>query len=306
MLYHRFLPAALFVTVLGVGANVVTARQPRGVVTVRPLENGVIVSTDWLARHISDPDLVVLRVSHLGEPAEELIPGTRDVSYMDIIETKDGNSTELPSVPTLKNLFENLGVSNGSHVVLYGEPMMAARAFFTLDYLGLDHVSVLNGGIDKWKAENRPLTRKVVRPGRGQLQPHPRPEIVANADWILAHEGQPGVALIDTRTDGEYVGAGERHGMPSEGHIAGAKQLQWEQLFSDPATGRFLESAGLRQLYAARIKPGDTVVTYCFVGMRASVTYLAARAIGLVAKMYDGSYQDWSQRHLPLSRAVER
>jgi len=50
----------------------------------------------------------------------------------------------------------------------------------------------------------------------------------------------------------------------------------------------------------------DTVVTYCFVGMRASVTYLAARAIGLVAKMYDGSYQDWSHRHLPLSRAVER
>jgi thiosulfate/3-mercaptopyruvate sulfurtransferase len=122
----------------------------------------------------------------------------------------------------------------------------------------------------------------------------------------LAHRGQPGVALIDTRTDGEYVGAGERHGMPSEGHIAGAKQLQWEQLFADPASGRFLESAGLRQLYAARIKPGDTVVTYCFVGMRASVTYLAARAIGLVAKMYDGSYQDWSQRHLPLSRAVER
>jgi thiosulfate/3-mercaptopyruvate sulfurtransferase len=306
MTYHRFLPAALFVAVLGVGANVVTARPNHGVVTVRPLENGVIVSTDWLARHISDPDLVVLRVSHMGEPAEERIPGTRDLSYMDIIENKDGNSTELPPVQTLKNLFENLGVSNGSHVVLYGEPMMAARAFFTLDYLGLEHVSVLNGGLDKWKAENRPITSKVVQPGRGRLEPHPRPEIVASAEWILAHEGQPGVSLIDTRTDGEYVGAGERHGMPSEGHIAGAKQLQWEQLFADPATGRFLELAGLTRLYAARIKPGDTVVTYCFVGMRASVTYLAARAIGLVAKMYDGSYQDWSQRHLPLSRAVER
>ena len=306
MTYHRFLPAALFVAVLGVGANVVTARPNRGVVTVRPLENGVIVSTDWLARHISDPDLVVLRVSHMGEPAEERIPGTRDLSYMDIIENKDGNSTELPAVQTLKNLFENLGVSNASHVVLYGEPTMAARAFFTLDYLGLEHVSVLNGGLDKWRAELRPLTRNATRPTRGHLEPHPRPEIVASADWILAHEGHPGVSLIDTRTDGEYVGAGERHGMPSEGHIAGAKQLQWEQLFADPATGRFLESAGLQQLYAARIKPGDTVVTYCFVGMRASVTYLAARAIGLVAKMYDGSYQDWSHRHLPLSRAVER
>src|SRR5258705_2400523 len=217
MTYHRFLPAALFVAVLGVGANVVTARQPRGVVTVRPWENGVIVSTDWLARHISDPDLVVLRVSHTGEPAEELIPGTRDVSYMDIVESKGGNSTELPSVVTLKNLFENLGVSNASHVVLYGEPMMAARAFFTLDYLGLDHLSVLNGGIDKWKAENRPLARKVVRPGRGQLQPHPRPEIVANAEWILAHEGQPGVALIDTRTDGGYAAPGGGTGEPRKG-----------------------------------------------------------------------------------------
>jgi thiosulfate/3-mercaptopyruvate sulfurtransferase len=262
MTYHRFLPAAVFVAVLGVGANVFTARPNRGVVTVRPLENGVIVSTDWLARHISDPDLVLLRVSHMGEPAEERIPGTRDLSYMDIIESRDGNSTELPAVGTLKSLFENLGVSNESHVVLYGEPMMAARAFFTLDYLGLEHVSVLNGGLAKWKVENRPITGKVVRPGRGYLEPHPRPEIVASADWILAHRGQPGVALIDTRTDGEYVGAGERHGMPSEGHIAGAKQLQWEQLFADPASGRFLELAGLRELYAARVKPGDTVVTY--------------------------------------------
>jgi thiosulfate/3-mercaptopyruvate sulfurtransferase len=100
-----------------------------------------------------------------------------------------------------------------------------------------------------------------------------------------------------------------RHGMPSEGHLAGARQLQWQQLFqgdSGSAHGEPLKSRPeLAKLYADRMQPGDTVVTYCWVGYRASTTYLAARALGLPVKLYDGSYEDWARRKLPLTTGAK-
>src|SRR5207247_7724947 len=114
--------------------------------------------------------------------------------------------------------------------------------------------------------------------------------------WIMARRGKPGVSFIDTRTDSEYLGLGARYGLPNNGHIAGARQLQWEELFRDPANSAFRDLTELRKLYADRVQPGDTVVTYCYVGYRASLTYLAARALGLPATLYAGSRQQRFRR----------
>ena len=181
---------------------------------------------------------------------------------------------------------------------------MASRAFFTFDYLGNVHASVLDGGLAKWKREGRPVTTEVAKVAKGSFAPKPRPDLVVDAAWIQPRLGKPGTALIDTRTDGEYLGDGERHGMPSNGHLLGGQQLQWEQLFKNPDEGEFLDRASLAKLYAARVQPGDTVVTYCYVGYRASMTYLAARALGYPTRLYDGSYQDWARRNLPLVKGT--
>ena len=269
-------------------------------------DDSVIVSTAWLARHLSDPKLVVLYVGHDTADAKgDKIPGSRLVSYMDITTQRDGLGTELPPVDKLKDLFESVGVSSGSHVVIYGHMApMASRAFFTLDYLGNVRASVLDGGLAKWKREGRPVAALVATVAKGTYAPKPRPELVVDAAWIQPRLGKPGTALIDTRTDGEYVGDGERHGMPSNGHLLGGRQLEWEHLFKNPDEGEFLDRAALAKLYAARVQPGDTVVTYCWVGYRASMTYLAARALGYPTRLYDGSYQDWSRRNLPVVKGT--
>jgi thiosulfate/3-mercaptopyruvate sulfurtransferase len=199
----------------------------------------------------------------------------------------------------LRERFEKLGVSNTSHVVLYGAPLMVSRAFLALEYLGSNNVSVLNGGLSKWRAEKRQITRDEPKVVTGKFEPHPRPEIIADADWVRARIGKPGVAFVDTRTDGEYVGSGDRHGMPSSGHVQGAHQLQWQELFREPNELLFRDRDELARLYALRAQPKDTVVTYCFVGYRASMTYLVARYLGYQTKLYDGSYEDWSRRQLP-------
>jgi thiosulfate/3-mercaptopyruvate sulfurtransferase len=298
MIHSRFAVLGVAVAVLSTAMDAVAAQQPS--------DDSVIVSTSWLARNLGNPRLVVLFVGHDTSDAKaEHIPGARFVSYADFTTERDGLGTELPPVERLKDLFETIGVSTGSRVVIYGHMApMASRAFVTLEYLGNVHASVLDGGIAKWKREGRPVTTEVVKVARGSYAPKPRADVVVDAAWIQPRLGKPGIALIDTRTDGEYVGAGERHGMPSNGHLLGGQQLQWEQLFKNADEGEFLDRPALAKLYAARTHAGDTVVTYCYVGYRASMTYLAARALGYPAKLYDGSYQDWARRNLPLVKGT--
>src|SRR5207248_2152429 len=137
----------------------------------------------------------------------------------------------------------------------------------------------------------------------GRLTAKPK-DVVVDANWVMAHAGKRGVAFLDTRTDPEYLGTGERGGLRSDGHIAGARQLQWQQLFANADSALFLPTAELKKLYDDRVTPGDTVVTYCLVGYRASMTYFGARLLGLPVKIYDGSYQDWARRKLPVMKGA--
>ena len=289
-------------TILGVA---VLSLIPQRALIEPPDISAVIVSTEWLANNISDSSVVVLEIVHQA-PARDRLPGARYLDYMAITTDRGGNTTELPEIASLRTAFEAVGVSDSSHVVLYGDDVvMVARAFFSLDYLGHTNNSVLNGGMAKWKIENRPVTADVPRVSPGRITSSERPELLADAAWVMAHRRKPGVALIDTRTDGEYLGAGNRSGMPSDGHIAGARQLRWQQLTLDPDEGLFREPESLATLYADRVSPGDTVVTYCFVGFRASMSYMISRALGYTTKLYDGSYEDWARRKLPLVRGAK-
>jgi len=263
--------------------------------------DSVIVSTEWLASHLADPALIVLAVDQKDSAYKAgHIAGARYLAFSDVIAQRNGLAQELPSVADLRAVLERLGVSTSSRVVVYGFPLIASRAFLALEYVGLN-VSMLDGGLAKWTREGHPVTSELLRVSAGHLEPHVRTNVV-DADWVRARlgEGHRGVALIDTRTDSEYEGTGERHMMPSDGHLSGARRLPWEELFATPNEGLFRHRAELAKLYADRTQPGDTVVTYCYVGYRASMTYLVARYLGYTARLYDGSYQDWSQRHLPL------
>jgi thiosulfate/3-mercaptopyruvate sulfurtransferase len=246
----------------------------------------MLVSTDWLAQRLNDPKVVVIHVPH---DANE----------------RDGIGTELPPVEQLQRTFEKLGVSDDSHVVIYagghGMAPMASRVFLSLDYLGHPRVSLLNGGLMKWQAEKRPVSteNRPITPGR--LTPKPQ-TVTVDADFVKSRIGKPGFAFLDTRTTPEYLGTGARSGLPSEGHIAGARQLEWEQLFSDPHGGAFLEPPALKTLYQDRVVQGDTVITYCLVGYRASMTYFGARLLGYPVRLYDGSYQEWAKIKGPVKK----
>ena len=265
-----------------------------------------VVTTAWLAQHVNDANVVVLQVEMdgmAGMMSGGRIPGARSINFDEFVIDQNGLRTELPALEKLRAFFESLGISDSTLVVVTTshEAPMASRALVTLDYVGLTRLAWLDGGPMQWRAEGRAFSSDKPRITPGKITSKPRTDLVVSADWITAHQGKPGLALFDTRSDGEYVGGGERHGMPSAGHLAGARQLQWEQLFSNPEQLRLKSMAELKQLYAERMQPGDTAVTYCWIGYRASMTYVAARILGLNARFYDGSYQDWLARKLPVT-----
>ena len=263
--------------------------------------DSMVVSTAWLAAHLTDRKVVLIEVTMDAKPtADGHIPGARQLPYQEFTTKRDGLSSEIPDVDSLIAKLETLGVADDSRVVVYAlHAPMATRLLMTLDYLGHQKFSYLDGGFAKWKAEDRAIAQEATIITRRSFTPRLHPEIIVSADWITARIGKPGLSLIDTRTDGEYNGTGNRSGMPSAGHLAGAHQLEWEWLFRSDNPLLLKDRTELSKLYADRVQSGDTVVTYCWVGYRASATYFAARLLGYDAKFYDGSYQDWQMRKLP-------
>ena len=284
-----------FVTVLAAAAAITVA--PRAVYAQGATFDAPVVSSQWLADHLNDPNVVVL---HLAFSRREYtsghIPGARFLWFNDVAPSTPDLSTELPSVARLDSLFESLGVSDNSRIVVYGATVtpLVARVFVTLDYLGAgDRTAVLDGGFNAWKAEGRSVSTETPKVARGTYTPRVRSDAVVDARFVKANVNAPGIRILDARTPNFY--SGEGGGGPRPGHVESAKNIPFVTLTD--STGRMKDRATLASMFSsAGVQPSDRVVTYCHVGQQASLLFLAARYAGLKASLYDGSFEDWSSR----------
>jgi thiosulfate/3-mercaptopyruvate sulfurtransferase len=265
----------------------------------------LLVTIDWLADHLNDPSLVLLQIGEKKDYDKGHIPGAQFLEY-ESISTPHGQGLmlELPPVEQLVSVFERLGVSNRSHIILYfGTNWVSptTRVYWTLDYLGLgDRTSILNGGLVAWEATHHPVSTEVKPPAKGSITPAPRKEIVADADWVGSHLNKSTVTIIDARTH-EFYNGSQSDGNLRSGHIPGATNLVYLDVV-DQDNNKFKSADALKDLFrAAGLKPGNLMVSYCHIGQRATVLYFTARMLGYDAKMYDGSWEDWSHRtNLPI------
>ena len=260
---------------------------------------GVLVSVDWLAEHLQDSSMVLL---HVGMPTArasgEFIPGARFLNYQEIVQVRDSLIAEIPLIDELIEPLEVAGVSNETLVILYGSPAhLPARVYVTLDYLGHGaRTAVLDGGLEAWKAAEHPVEATLAQGPRGLFTPLPSDDVLVSAEWIQERLYDPAVALIDSRPEGEYNGRVPTRIGGRAGHIPGAHNLYWEDLLvaSEDRVLRDLTEIQL-QFLEAGADYGTTVVSYCWVGMRASYTYLIAKHLGHDARLYDGSWNEWSR-----------
>jgi thiosulfate/3-mercaptopyruvate sulfurtransferase len=255
------------------------------------VKTDMLVSGAWLADHLKDANLVILHVApaRAGYDANH-IPGARYVPFGELAVTKDGVSNELPPVAELKAVFERAGVNDNSRVILVteGSVLSATRAYFTLDYLGHDQTALLDGGMEQWIKDARPVSKDAPAVTAGKLTPKPRPELLMGLADVQKQAAAPSakVNLLDVRSAPEFK---------DRGHIPTSLNANWTE--SQLTGSSVLKSEdALRKLYeAAGVAPNKTVVTYCNSGMQASQSYFTLKYLGYDVKMYDGSLSEWNK-----------
>jgi thiosulfate/3-mercaptopyruvate sulfurtransferase len=267
----------------------------------------MLVTADWLAGHLGDESLVVLHVGSAADYRAGHIPGARLVTLADVsITDATGLRLEMPAVDALADALGRLGVTDDARVIVYAgteSVQSATRVCFTLDYLGMgDRASLLDGGLALWRAESRPLSTEAPRVELRKFVAHPAPERIVSADWVRAHLDDPQVQLLDARTPEFYSGA-NAGGMPRAGHIPGARNVPYTSVLDE--NGRMKPLQALREIMnAGGSHTPALTVSYCHIGQQATVLYFVARYLGLNARLYDGSFQDWSRRpDLPVDLA---
>lgn len=263
--------------------------------------SGVLVSTDWVQEHLSDPTIRIVEVDVDTTAYEQgHLPGALSFNWQ--TQLQDQVRRDIISKQDLEQLLSELGISNDHLIVLYGDNnnWFAAYAFWLLRLYGHERLALMDGGRKKWLAEGRPITTEVPR--------YPRTEYRAKEpDWSLRafysqvreSLGRPDVALVDVRSPQEYTGEilappGLMETAQRGGHIPGARNIPWSMAVREDGT--FKSPDELRQLYEPQgVTPDKEVITYCRIGERSSHTWFVLKyLLGYPhVRNYDGSWTEW-------------
>lgn len=311
---HKVLTAAILLACLGVPAAPAAAQVPNG-----SSRDKLVVSPSWLAQHLRDRDLVVLQVGRKDSYDAGHIPGARLVDYDGGALYQGhgmGGELTLEMLPAedLRQQLAALGISDNSRIVVvpadeYWSP--STRVVLTLDYAGLSNVSWLDGGVAGWTKDGRALTAAVPPVTAGTLSPLKLRPVIVDAAFVQAHAHTPGFAVVDARSRNFYDGVappGRGGRGPKPGHIPGAVSAPFDAFVSGVGGATVIKPAAeIAALFtAAGVKPGDTVIGYCHVGQQATAMLFAARTLGHPVLLYDGSFEDWQKRDLPIENPAAK
>ena len=273
-----------------------------------------LTETDELARELDAPDLVIIDASwHMPDEGKdahaeylaEHIPGARFFDIDEIADTKSSLPHMLPPPEKFSSRMRSMGIGDGSRIVIYNSAGLfsAARVWWTFRVMGVDDVSVLNGGLPKWKQEGRP-TESGPPPPRTTRHFTARRnlDLVRDVSDIKTLLKDKSAEIVDARAPERFAGKAPepRPGLRS-GHIPGSHNLPYAKLLNQDGT---LKSAPeLESLFAeAGVDLNKPVVTSCGSGITASVLALGLAQLGhRKTSVYDGSWSEWgADQSLPI------
>lgn len=283
--------------ILGAGLVIVSAWSS----TVVAAAADVLVSTDWLEKHLNDPKVRIIEVSvNPGQFERGHIPGA--VNFAWHTDLVDPVRRDIAAPDDFQALLRKSGVSSDTTTILYGDNnnWFAAWGAWVFDVYGVENVKLLDGGRKKWEAEKRSLdTRaKTYSAGNVTLKPANQALRAHLSDVVAVAEKRKDVQLVDIRSPDEYSGkvfapAGFNELAIRAGHVPGAVNVPWSQAVAEDGT--FKSAEELKKIYAkVGIDGSKPVITYCRIGERSSHTWFAlSKILGYDVSNYDGSWTEY-------------
>lgn len=270
----------------------------------------LLVSTAWLAEHLHDPKVRIVDIrghvipasqplphyyNHRADYDQCHIPGAVFVDWVhEITDPDDPRHAQIAKPERFAAVMSRIGIAPDTYVVAYDDAnsMFAARLWWSLNYYGHANVAVLNGGWNKWQAENRLVTAEVPQIAPTSFHAKPDAALRRTGDEVLATLYQDSSKLLDFRTKEEFDGQSSR--AKRRGHIPGAVNTPRGDFNNPDST--LLPPEVLRQKFAEAGVTADSpeVITYCNGGVSGSFGLLALRVAGINnSTLYDGSWKDW-------------
>lgn len=258
-------------------------------------EQTILVSPEWVNKHLDDPDLVILQISYLRRGYERVhIPGARFLWPEWFLSNTPEASYNIPDKKQARVILQRLGISKNSRVIVCHDKYtlaVGARILLTLEQLGLyGKVSFLNGGLEAWKKAGLPVTNVVPIVKKGNFKPV-YSNLIVDKNYVLQALYSDSAVVVDARRKQYYDG--EPAGNPRNGHIAGALNIPYPEMVD--SLDVFKPKEQLEPYFQSVAKnKREEIVLYCFVGQTASVVYIAGRSLGYHLRLYDNSLQEWS------------
>jgi thiosulfate/3-mercaptopyruvate sulfurtransferase len=267
-----------------------------------------LVSTDWLSQHLTDPNVAVLDASYYLANAKRdaqaefiaaHIPGAQRFDIDAISDHANPLPHMLPSAEQFGRQVGELGVGNDTTVVLYDGIGLygAARVWWTFRVFGHEKVFVLDGGMPKWKAENRPAEAGTPpRPEHRTYKAAKNDSLVAALDDVRNVLGNASAQVVDARAADRFRGeAPEPRAGLRGGHMPGSYNVPFGEVLKD---GRLKSHAEIAAAFEkAGVDLDKPVVTSCGSGVTASILTFAIEALGKPqGRVYYGSWSEWGAR----------
>jgi len=252
----------------------------------------LILEPEELVALKSQPDILIVDLSAEPGYMESHIEAAVHIHPAELVSGVQPATGKLPGIDRLETLFSRIGYHPGQHIVACDDEGggWAGRFIWTLDVIGHQHMSYLNGGMHAWTALHLPTTAEVPRISPTTANITINTHVIATKAEVLASLDNPDTVIWDARAPDEY--AGTRKTARRSGHIPGAVNLEWTRAM-DLSRQLRIRTDIVELLASVGISCDKKIITHCQTHHRSGFTYLIGKSLGLDIRAYDGSWSEW-------------